>query len=110
MAEQRPSMLYVQQTGAPQEQAQPQQQTEPQNPSWLQQGVEQFIRPAWTVLCFLVFCGFSYFLGWHMRGWHFSAYYEAPTVDLMGAKTAYHAPVITTPPDDISQAKPEESR
>lgn len=79
-------------------------------PVGVKQGMMNVIRAIWTALCFTVFCGFSFFLGWHMRGWHFSAYYEAPSVDLMGAKTAYHAPVITTPPDDISQAKPEGSR
>ena len=82
----------------------------PAQPAGIRHGVENMIRIAWTMTCFVVFCGFSFFLGWHLRGWHFSAYYEAPTVDLMGAKTAYHAPVITTPPDDISQAKPEGSR
>jgi hypothetical protein len=109
MAEPRPSMLYVQQTGTQQDQ-QSQSQTEPQKPSWIQQGIEQFVRPSWTVLCFLVFCGFSFFLGWHSRGWHFSAYYEAPSVDLVGAKTAYHAQPVTQPPADISQALPPEEK
>ena len=105
MTEPRPSMLYVQQSAAQQEQAQGQPQSEPRKPGMLP-GMEGFFRAVWTMTCFTVFCGFSFFLGWHLRGWHFSAYYEAPAVDLMGAKTAYHAPVIR-PPADISQAVPE---
>ncbi len=106
MAEPRPSMLYVQQSTAQQEQAQPQPQAEPQKPAGIRPSFENVIRIAWTMTCFLVFCGFSFFLGWHLRGWHFSAYYEAPTVDLVGAKTAYHAPAPRQS-EQLSQAQPE---
>jgi hypothetical protein len=75
-------------------------------------GIENAVRIAWTMLCFLVFCGFSFFLGWHLKGWHFSAYYEGPNVDVVGAKLSYQnqAPTQPTlqPPTDISQASPEQ--
>ena len=108
MAEPRPSMLYVQQTG-PQQDQQAQPQAEPQKPASIRIGFENVIRIAWTMTCFLVFCGFSFFLGWHLRGWHFSAYYEAPTVDLVGAKTAYHAPAPQQL-EQLSQAQPRDKQ
>ena len=100
MAEPRPSMVYVQPTTAEtqaQAQAQP---TAPKSPGWMEKG----IRTAWTVLCFLVFCGFSFFLGWHLKGWHFTAYYDAPgNGSYLGAKPAgIHVPM--EPDSQISQA------
>jgi hypothetical protein len=76
----------------------------------IRHGFENAVRIIWTMMCFSVFCGFSFFLGWHLRGWHFSAYYEAPDVDMLGAKTAYHAPAMTQPTADISQAEAEEKQ
>jgi len=67
----------------------PQQQPEPQKQSWgevAKAKTNSFIHGAWTVLCFVVFCGFSFFMGWHSRGWHFSAYYDSPSVSYVGAK------------------------
>jgi hypothetical protein len=104
MAEARPSMLYVQPTAPQEGQAQPTQQQQPvKEPGWLQTHMEKTRRAAWTALCFVVFCGFSFFLGWHLKGWHFSAYYDAPGGSYLGAKPA--AVTVPTEPDpQISQA------
>jgi|GEM_PF-5261745 len=78
----------------------PQPMAEPQKQSigeTVKSKTNQFIHGAWTVLCFLIFCGFSFFMGWHLKGWHFSAYYEAPAGgSYIGAK----------PVTQISQAAP----
>jgi hypothetical protein len=80
MVEERPSMLYVQQATAGGQASQGEKITEtPAKPTgWFKQDMEKGIRAAWTALCFIVFCGFSFFLGYYLKGWHFSAYYDAP--------------------------------
>lgn len=109
MAEPRPSMLYVQPGPTPEKQAQDQQvtPTPAKPPGWFQTNLEKTTRAAWTVLCFLVFCGFSFFLGWHLKGWHVSAWYDAPGGgSYLGAKPA-SVSVPGEPDPQISQASPK---
>lgn len=86
------AVAYIPAASEPQPQQVQQQQVQSSAQMTGPSVLSRVIRTAWTIVCFLVFCGFSFFLGWHMKGWHFSAYYEAPNASYVGAKPVAEVP------------------
>lgn len=59
--------------------------------------IERAVHSVWTGLCFAVFGGFCLMLGWHLRGWHFTAYYISSDAPPPVAPTIAARPIEGTP-------------